>query len=50
VQPLQIGAVLSGQMDAVGMETFTDFRASTEFKVFIDAYGLSLEAVESELS
>jgi len=49
VQPLRVGVSLSGQMEALGIETLTDAHAHAAYSVFILAYGLSLEAVEQEL-
>jgi hypothetical protein len=48
--PLQVGIALSGQMDSMGSETLTDDYTAAPYKVFILAYGLSLEAVEQDLA
>lgn len=45
-RPLNAGQMLAGEMDCVGMETFLDTRTQDPFEVFVEAYGLSAEAVE----
>jgi hypothetical protein len=45
-RPLNAGQMLAGEMDSVGMETFVDARTQEHFEVFVEAYGLSAEAVE----
>jgi hypothetical protein len=50
IQPLRPGQELFGEMEALGTETLTDRQSSINYTAFIVAYGLSLEAVEHELS
>jgi hypothetical protein len=38
--------MLSGEMDSVGMETFVNAQTQDRIEVFVEAYGLSAEAVE----
>lgn len=45
-RPLNTGQTLAGEMDCVGMETFVDARTRDPFEVFVEAYGLSAEAIE----
>jgi hypothetical protein len=45
-RPVSAGQTLSGEMDSVGMETFVDARTQDRIEVFVEAYGLSAEAVE----
>jgi hypothetical protein len=40
------GQMLSGEMDSVGMETFVNAQTQDRIEVFVEAYGLSAEAVE----
>jgi hypothetical protein len=49
-RPLRLGVSLSGQMDAMGVETLSDGYAADKYQVFILAYDLSLEAVEQEFA
>lgn len=49
-RPLRLGVSLSGQMDAMGVETLSDDYAADKYQVFILAYDLSLEAVEQEFA
>jgi hypothetical protein len=49
-QPLRAGQTLSGAMEVIGTETFTDEQSSLQYGVFIVAYGLSRDAIEQELS
>lgn len=48
-RPLSTGQTLAGEMDCVGMETFVDARTQDAFQVFVEAYGLSAEAVEQAI-
>ncbi|HEX2012570.1 MAG TPA: hypothetical protein VJN44_16705 [Roseateles sp.] len=51
LQALAPGRRLSGRMDAIGIEDWVDAAGSGErFAVFIQAYGLSWEAVRDELA
>lgn len=46
---LQVGQQLVGATDVIGVERLIDLRSEEDFAVFIQAYGLALEAVEAEL-
>ena len=48
-RPMQAGDRLSGRMDVTGTETLAGIAAGQQYDVFIVAYGLSLDAVESAL-
>lgn len=48
-KPLQVGQVLVGRMDSVGAESLNDSLSNEIYEVFIQAYGLSLDAVRNEL-
>lgn len=48
-RPLSTGQTLAGEMDCVGMETLVDARTQDVFQVFVEAYGLSAEAVEQAI-
>lgn len=45
-RPLEAGQILSGEMDSVGVETFMNAQTQERIEVFVEAYGLSAEAVE----
>ncbi|MXN32267.1 hypothetical protein [Delftia sp. CH05] len=45
-RPVNTGQMLSGEMDSVGMETFVNAQTQDRIEVFVEAYGLSAEAVE----
>lgn len=49
VKPLKVGQVLRGRMDSVGVEYFTDSQSDERYEVFVQAFGLSLDAVRNEL-
>ena len=45
-RPVNTGQMRSGEMDSVGMETFVNAQTQDRIEVFVEAYGLSAEAVE----
>lgn len=46
---LQVGQKLVGSVDSIGIERLTDQQSGEDFALFIQAYGLALEAVQAEL-
>lgn len=49
-KPLQLGQQLSGRMDNIGTELFADEKSGEIYGVFIQAYGLSFDAVRTEFA
>ena len=47
---LQVGQKLVGSLDSIGIERLTDQESGEDFAIFIQAYGLALEAVQAELA
>ena len=47
---LEPGRSLSGHMSTIGVESLTDAQSGETFSVFVQAYGLSYEAVRDELA
>jgi hypothetical protein len=48
-KPLQVGQKLVGCVDSIGTERLTDQQSGEVFALFVQAYGLGLEAVQAEL-
>lgn len=48
-KPLRVAQVLTGGMDAMGVEIFTDPDTGTTYDFFIEAYGLSRDAALDSL-
>jgi hypothetical protein len=46
---LQVGQKLVGCVDSIGIGRLTDQQSGENFALFIQAYGLGLEAVKTEL-
>lgn len=46
---LQVGQKLVGRVDSIGIERLVDQQSGEDFALFIQAYGLGLEAVQTEL-
>ena len=46
---LQVGQKLVGRVDSIGIERLVDQESGEDFALFIQAYGLGLEAVQTEL-
>jgi hypothetical protein len=47
---LEPGRRLSGHMSTIGVENLVDAQSGETFSIFIQAYGLSYEAVREELA
>ena len=48
-QQLEVGQKLVGCIDSIGIERLTDEQSGEDYAIFIQAYGLALEAVQAEL-
>lgn len=48
--PIAIGSMVSGPMDVMGTETWTENGPGTRHEVFIVAYGISFEALQQEFA
>jgi hypothetical protein len=48
-KPLQVGQRLVGRIASIGIERLTDEQSGEDYAIFVQAYGLALEAVEAEL-
>ena len=46
----QVGQRLAGRIDSIGVERLTDQESGEDFAIFVQAYGLALEAVQAELA
>ena len=47
---LRVGQKLQGQLDSMGIEQLMDLESNNVYGVFVQAYGLTLEAVRGELT
>ena len=48
-KPLQVGQRLVGCIASIGIERLTDQQSGEDYAIFVQAYGLALEAVQAEL-